>query len=635
MLNYLDTLNTEQKEAAVHDLGPALVLAGPGSGKTRVLTHRIANLIDIDAAKPSQIMAITFTNKAAAELKSRVKALTGDNFPNWIGTFHSLCARILRIDGKNIGIDTNYNIYDTDDSVALIKKIIEEKKIPSARIKPSAVLTTISSAKNELIDFEEYSRYARGFFQENVAKIYPIYEHSLDKANSLDFADLICKTVELMENNESVLEKYNRVFNYVLVDEYQDTNRAQYILTSLLAKFHKNLFVVGDMAQSIYSWRGADYRNINNFKNDYPATKIYNLTKNYRSTKVIIEAAKELIKNNRNNISLDLWTDNIDGDKVQIFEAPTEKEEAKYVANKIKSSAIGFPEIVILYRTNAQSRSLEDEFVRQGIPYRLVGGIRFYGRKEIKDVLSFLRVVNNPQDSVSWSRIINIPPRGIGPKTFSSIEASEFDLFLIKEKTDIDYKKWVENKNSMATLELLEDILEETQYLKYLEAQNEEREKILERIENIKELKSVAKEFPNIFEFLENVALVEADDESGDSADKVTLMTMHAAKGLEFKVVFIVGMEEGLFPHIRSLEDAEQLEEERRLCYVGITRAQEKLYLTYARRRLYFGRTSANMVSRFIAEIPEHLLQNESTMQYESYKIQPQEVEDFFEDVWG
>ncbi|PIR43188.1 ATP-dependent DNA helicase PcrA [candidate division WWE3 bacterium CG10_big_fil_rev_8_21_14_0_10_32_10] len=636
MPEYLNSLNPEQKKAAEHNTGPALVLAGPGSGKTRVLTHRIANLIDTENALPSQIMAITFTNKAASEMKNRVKLLTKQNCPNWIGTFHSLCARILRIDGKYIGIESNFNIYDTDDSTTLIKNIIEEQKISTTKIKPSAVLSTISGAKNELIRPKEYVNFARGYFQENVAKIYPIYQKKLESANSLDFADLIYKTIELFDSEPGVLEKYNRNFKYVLVDEYQDTNRAQYTLASYLAKSHNNLFVVGDMAQSIYSWRGADYRNIINFKKDYPNTKVYNLAQNYRSTKVIVEAAKELIKKNRNNINLELWTENIDGEKITLYEAGTEKEEAKYVCDKIKESGLSYDSIVVLYRTNAQSRNIEDEFVKRGVPYRLIGGIKFYGRKEIKDVISFLKVIYNPKDTIAWQRIINIPPRGIGPKTFSQIEDSGFNLDLIYEKTKIDYKKLINKKDKLTTLEILEKILKKTSYIRYLQSQNEEDEKILERIENIKELKSVAQELPTLDEFLENVALVEADSESegfGNDNQKVTLMTLHAAKGLEYKLVFIVGMEEGLFPHSRSLEDAEQLEEERRLCYVGITRAEQKLHMTYARRRLFFGRTNANMISRFISEIPEHLIEQSLSGNNPAYKMEKENVDDFFESI--
>jgi DNA helicase-2/ATP-dependent DNA helicase PcrA len=628
----LTNLNPQQVNAVKHTNGPALVLAGPGSGKTRVLTHRIAYLIEQGIARPHEIMAITFTNKAAGEMKSRIKDLTNEFSPEWIGTFHSTCAKILRIDGKNIGIPSSFNIYDTDDSVALIKQIEQQMNIDPKKYHPINILGAISSAKQELIDEHEYKGYAQGVFQDIVSRVYVEYQKNLTRAESLDFSDLIFKTVKLFTESSETLHKYNERFKYILVDEYQDTNKAQYDLTKLLSKSHNNIFVVGDMAQAIYSWRGADYRNIINFKRDYPSTKVYNLEQNYRSTKVIIDASKGLISKNETNLDLDLWTDNDKGDLITLYSAYSEKDEADFIADQISKCNRPLNEIGILYRTNAQSRNIEDTFVKLGIPYRIIGGIKFYARKEVKDVISFLKVINNPKDTVAWQRIINIPPKGIGQKTFEKIRDGGFDLETIKAKTGIDYKKLAEDAKKLQTISVLEEILEETNYISYLESQNEENEKIEARKENIKELKSVAQEFENLQDFLENVALVEAESEDDDeTTDKVTLMTLHSAKGLEFDVVFLVGLEEGLFPHSRSVEEKDKLEEERRLCYVGVTRARKKLYLTYATKRLYFGTTSFNTVSRFIAEIPEDLIETQNTSSHN--EVSAKSIDDFFDEM--
>lgn len=623
-------LNSEQIKAARHKTGPAVVLAGPGSGKTRVLTSRIANLIDENIANPSEIMAITFTNKAAKEMKERVQVIAGDKAPSWIGTFHSTCSKILRIDGEIIDIPKTYNIYDTDDSVSLIKKIEDELHIDSKKTHPMDVLASISSAKQELIDEFEYDSYKQGSFQDKVARIYKIYQKRLKRSGALDFSDLISKTVELFNNNK-IKEKYNSRFKFILVDEYQDTNRAQYILTKLLAGKSENIFVVGDMSQAIYSWRGADYRNINNFIKNFPKSTTYNLEQNYRSTQTIIEASKSLIKNNQNNINLGLWTDNSKGEKIVIYPAFSEKDEANYICKVILESGINYNSIAVLYRTNAQSRSIEDAFIKYNIPYKIYGGLKFYARREVKDIVSFLKVIANPKDEVSWARIINIPPKGIGKVTFDKIRKNEFDLEEISNKTKIDFKKLHEISSTTPTAKLIDLILGQTKYIQYLENTNEEKDKIEARIENIQELKTVANELENLTEFLESVSLFEDNEDKNEvGLSKVTLMTVHSAKGLEFDMVVIAGLEEGIFPHSRSINEREKLEEERRLCYVAITRAKTKLVITHATKREFFGRTSFNPVSRFVSEIPEHLVENKFSS---NQNVDTKTIDDFFSEL--
>lgn len=630
MNQILNSLNEEQLAAAKHEKGAALVLAGPGSGKTRVLTHRIANLIDLGVF-PEQIIAITFTNKAAAEMKSRVKEIVGEiNCPSWIGTFHSICSRIMRIDGGYLGIDRNFNIYDTEDSLSLIREIATAKNI-SKKTNLASILNAISSAKNELIEPKEYKSLARGMFQDEVSRVYEEYEKRLLANNSLDFGDLLSKTVKLLQESEEARVKYTTKFQYILVDEYQDTNKAQYTFTKLLGGQSNNIFVVGDMSQAIYSWRGADYRNILNFKSDYPECSVYNLTKNYRSTNNIINAAKEIIKNNRQNINLDLWTENGEGEKINIFEGATEKEESKYISEKIEKSNIEHSEIAVLYRTNAQSRTIEESFIRLGIPYKIIGGLRFYSRKEVRDICSYLKVIYNPKDTVAWNRILNVPPRGIGRKTLEAIAENGYNIEEIVKKTKVDFAKLISLSKTNTTEEIIDQVLETTRYIKYIKAQPEDQEQINSRIENIKELKSVAQEFKNLQEFIENAALLENTGSGKDEdSNQITLMTLHAAKGLEFELVFLIGLEEGIFPHSRSLDNLEGLEEERRLCYVGVTRAKKVLHLTYARRRTLYGRNTSNLTSRFISEIPEYLINSESKA-IDQIKIE--DVEDFFRDI--
>jgi DNA helicase II / ATP-dependent DNA helicase PcrA len=592
----LNDLNADQQKAVSHTDGPVLILAGAGSGKTRVLTYRVAYLVSVKHVNVANILMVTFTNKAAAEMKDRIRKLLGTSHElPFAGTFHALAVRILRRDGKHIGISPNFMIYDEQDALDAIKDIMKTLDLSPKNFNPGAVLHTISEAKNELIGPTEYPQYARGYFQEAVARVYLAYHALLRTNEALDFDDLLSKTVDLFQKNPEILGYYQEKYRYIVVDEYQDTNKAQYLITKLLSGRYHNICVVGDASQSIYRWRGADFRNITNFKHDYPACVEFHLEQNYRSTQKILDAAHGVISKNTSHPILKLWTDKAGGEQITIYEARTEHDEASFLIQTILQGGRPFKDFAVLYRTNAQSRVLEEAFLHAGIPYVLVGGTRFYERKEIKDVLGYLRMIANPKDTVSHKRIEKL---GKG-------RLAKFLAFAEKIRTD-------ETLISLSTLELLDQILDVTQYLELYDPNVEEE---AYRLENIKELRSVATEFPVLVEFLETVALVEREYEPKTmktreaNRDAATLMTLHAAKGLEFPVVFIIGMEEGLFPHSRSLMDREELEEERRLCYVGLTRAKEKLYLTYANRRLFFGTRTQNMVSRFVADIPQHVLE--------------------------
>lgn len=585
-MNLLQDLNPEQQAAVKAVNGPILILAGAGSGKTRVLTCKVAYLVGTKKVDPSEILLVTFTNKAANEMKERVKKLLGEGKSEpMAGTFHSLCAKILRLDGKEIGIPPRFVIYDETDSRDLIKTIMKKMNISTKSFNPNAIAATISQAKNQLINSLEYPPYARGFFQETASQIYLAYQKELKENEALDFDDLIMETVRLFRISQDTLDKYQNKWKYILVDEYQDTNHAQFELTRQLAGRHRNICVVGDFSQSIYSWRGADYRNLLHFKAEFPETVTFNLERNYRSTQKILDAAFGVISKNKSHPILKLWTNRDGGERILLYEARNEQDEANFVLSQIgqisQISQMTYSDYAVLYRTNAQSRVLEEAFLHAGIAYILVGGTRFYERKEVKDVLSYLRLLHNPKDTVSYKRV-----EKLGKTRLQNFFNFKF------------------GKN--ITLKLLDKVLEVTKYLELFDQENEED---LARLENIKELRSVAQEFPTLSEFLENVALVEKESRKTTTGGAVTLMTLHAAKGLEFPVVFMVGMEEGLFPHSRSLMDNSEMEEERRLCYVGITRAKEKLFLTYARRRLFFGAHSSNMISRFVADIPEHLLE--------------------------
>lgn len=601
--------------------GPALVVAGPGSGKTKVLTHRVANLINFKDVPEANILCVTFTNKAAGEINERVSSIMNSQAKKlpWSGTFHSICSKILRKHGGHIGIPASYVIYDSADQASLIKQIIKDFGINSKQFNPKAILSTISSAKSELIDPDAYLNYAQGYFQRTVAKVYPEYQKRLRKNAALDFDDLLVETVRLFNTNPKVLDRFQNNFQYILVDEYQDTNKAQYALTKLLAQKHQNIFVVGDMSQAIYSFRGADYRNILNFQSDYKNTQVYNLEQNYRSTQNILDSAKNIIKNNTTHIPLDLWTENGEGEKLVLYTSQNEKGEAQFVVEEIVNlinKGHEYKDIAVLYRTNAQSRNIEEHLIKNNIPYKIVGGLRFYSRKEIKDVVGFLTIAYNPKDTVAWERVINVPPRGIGKKAQELLAESGWDLDFIEEKAKLPVKKWIQQTELLTTSELMDQVLEDTGYLKWLDDGSEEN---LIRIENIKELKSVATQFTDLAEFLENVALIESSDTPNlNEQNTVTLMTVHASKGLEFPNVFIIGMEEGLFPHSQSHMDLSELEEERRLCYVAITRGMEKVVLTNAQSRLYFGNIQSNIPSRFLSEIPENLI---STLgEYEQHR---------------
>lgn len=629
-------LNPSQIDAVKHSTGPALVVAGPGSGKTRVLTHRIAYLVQEVGVPQSNILCVTFTNKAANEIKTRVSQLlvgglnitrggtshdiqssdsidaTTASTPitlSWSGTFHSICARILRKHGYLIGIPHDYVIYDTDDQQSIIKSIMKDFGVNPKQTNPNAVGATISSAKSELVSAGDYENYAHGFFQRTVAKIYPEYQKRLRDNNALDFDDLLVETINLYNTNPSIAQFYQQKFQYILIDEYQDTNKAQYELTKLWAQGHRNLFVVGDMSQAIYSFRGADFRNILNFQKDYPDAKIFNLEQNYRSTQTILDAATNLIKNNSTHIPLELWTQNGAGDKITQFTGGSDLEEGLFVIAKISEELLNGKEpldIAVLYRTNAQSRNIEEHLIKANIPYKIVGGLRFYARKEIKDIIAYLRIIHNPKDSVSWERIINVPTRGIGQKSMEALRQNSWNLAEIENKTKLPIALWQELKETLSTVELLDQVLRDTSYMAWLEKNSKEEEF---RAENIKELRSVATQFVNLSDFLENVALIESSDTpANEQRNAVTLMTVHASKGLEFPLVFIIGMEEGLFPHSRAMFEDSELEEERRLCYVAVTRAKERLILTNARMRMYFGNIQSNMPSRFLAEIPQELI---------------------------
>lgn len=620
--NLLSDLNPQQKEAVTYDEGTLLVLAGAGSGKTRVLTHRVAWFIDQGGINPENILLLTFTNKAAGEMKERVLRLTKQS-PSFAGTFHSFCVRILRREARFIDIPTNFLIYDDDDSKEAIKQVLEELNLSTDKYNPNAISSQISEAKNQMLTPNQYAEFIQGEWQEKIFKIWIEYEKLLKKIGALDFDDLLLKTVQFFESQNSTLQKWQNLLTHVFVDEWQDTNKVQYKLTKQIVGENKNLTAVGDAAQSIYSWRGADYRNINYLMKDYPDIKVINLEQNYRSTQVILDAANSVIKRNTQHPVLKLWTNKNGGQKIRIYRARSELDEASFVINQLDqliTQGFEFNDIAVLYRTNAQSRVLEEALLHAGIPYALVGGVRFYSRKEIKDVLSYLRLLVNPKDTVSRKRI-----EKLGKRQFTKFQ---------------DFAKELNpNFEKPITLDLMDAVLQKTDYLSKYKIESEEN---LARLENIKELRSVATEFPNIHEFLENVALVEAEqDDKGkiksqisnlkSQHNSVTLMTLHAAKGLEFPIVFIVGMEEGLFPHSRSLFDMNELEEERRLAYVGITRAKDILYLTYATRRLFFGQRTSNPPSRFIIDIPENLLEGVEGSYFESPL--PRDSKDDFEDI--
>ena len=638
MNSLLTGLNKEQQQAVQHTEGPLLILAGAGSGKTKVLTVRIAHLL-AQGVNPYEILAITFTNKAAKEMKSRVEGLVGDVANRiWLSTFHSFCAKFLRFELDNfLGYNSNFTIYDTSDSQAVIKAALKALNLDDKYYPVGAMIGAISDAKNKLLFASDFRKQARDFYQEKVADVYEYYERELRKNNALDFDDLLLVAVKLLQSNEAVLDKYSKRFRYVMIDEYQDTNHAQYLLAKLLASHWKNIAVVGDADQSIYAWRGADIQNILDFEKDYPNCTSIKLEQNYRSTKIILDAANAVIENNEGRPKKNLWTDKTEGTKIQHFTAQSEHEEAAFIGDTIakKHDIHGVPygDMAILYRTNAQSRVLEEALIKRALPYTMVGGTKFYDRKEIKDVLAYLRVLYNPFDDLSLLRIINVPKRSIGATTVAKLQdyarANGTSLFMtltqlhlvdtIKGKTKEKLEEFgiliftlVAEMEDKTVLDILESILDRTGYLAQLEESTDPQDQA--RAENIGELLSVAKDFQDtnptgtVEDFLEQVALVNDVDSFEQEESKVTLMTLHAAKGLEFPIVFLGGLEEGLFPHSRTLMNPEEIEEERRLAYVGITRAEKELYISNATTRTVFGRTSSYLPSRFIDEIPEELV---------------------------
>lgn len=658
MQNLLEELNNKQKEAVENTEGPVLVIAGAGSGKTKVLTHKIAFLIQEKQVKPWNILAITFTNKAANEMKQRVENLLSDSSNDiWMGTFHSICVRILRRYIDRIGFDSSFIIFDTSDQRTLVKDCLKELKVDDKLFTDRAVLSEISNAKNEMLEPKAYSvKYANDFRKETIGKVYELYQKRLRGNNAIDFDDIINYTIKILTENQDVLEYYTEKFKYVLVDEYQDTNKAQFMLISILASKYGNITVVGDNDQGIYSFRGADISNILNFERDFPGTKIIKLEQNYRCTGNILKAANAVIKHNETKYDKKLWTENNEGNIPCIYSGDDEYDEASYIINQIRflntEEYFKFSDFAVLYRMNSQSRAIEDILRREDIPYKIIGGLKFYERKEIKDIIAYLRLIFNPSDNMSLKRIINEPKRGIGKTSLDNIAKiseetgnSMYDIIKNAEKYGLNRvylnsREFIEaieelrsKKDNMLISDLIKETLKKTGYTKALELENTVEAET--RIQNLDEFLTVAIEFEEesadntLAEFLEGITLSSDVDNLEDEEESVTLMTLHSAKGLEFPVVFLVGMEEGIFPGYKSIGEPKELEEERRLFYVGITRAKQYLYLTCAKRRTIFGSTSYNSISRFVKEIPSELLdgyeeivnsKNEDTFNDSSYK---------------
>mgnify|MGYP004501757141 FL=1 len=622
----LDYLNDRQKEAVLYGDGPLLILAGAGSGKTSVLTKRVAYLIKERNISPSNIVAITFTNKAAKEMKERIiKEVGKKGYDIQISTFHSFGLRIIKENYERLGYEKNFTIIDSDDSLTVVKKILKEMGIDYARFNPKFIKNQISSCKNEMVTPEKYKNLVNDELSDITYKVYKKYQDTLLRNNSLDFDDLLIKPIELFNKYKEVLENYQELFKYVFIDEYQDTNEAQYILSKMISAKYKNICVVGDDAQSIYSWRGANFKNILNFEKDYQNAKVILLEQNYRSTKTILNAANSVIKNNINKKDKNLWTNNSLGEKIKYVRTNDEKDEASYVTREIRSlvnNGVSLDDIAVLYRTNAQSRTIEEGFLNSNIPYKIVGAFAFYSRKEIKDLLAYLKLIYNTKDDVSLMRIINYPKRKIGAKTIENLSmdavlngTSMFDV--ISSGKELEFKKLIlemkEKSEVLSLTETIDMVLDMSGIKSELESEHTLEADI--RLENLNEFKSITKTFEeesgiaSLEDFLNEVSLVsDVNDQKNDNSPKVTLMTIHAVKGLEYKYVFVIGMEENIFPHVNSCEEEGDIEEERRLCYVAITRAKEKLYLVNALRRMLYGKASVNMPSRFINEIDKDLI---------------------------
>ena len=647
-MDILEGLNRAQREAVEAIEGPLLILAGPGSGKTRVITHRVAYLVKVCGVSPHRIMAVTFTNKAAREMKERLYHLLGKTVDSLtLGTFHAICARILRVDGEPVGLDRNLVIYDDDDQVGLVKRAMQEVGVDPKSFAPRSVLSSISGAKSQIMGVEEHAHHISTYFDEVVHRVYQRYQGLLQDNNGVDFDDLLLKTVQLLRDHSEVREKYASRYVHLLVDEFQDTNLAQYALVKQLASRHRNICVVGDPDQSIYSWRYADIRNILNFEKDYQDAKIVLLEQNYRSTQTILEGAHSVISANQQRKEKSLWTENGEGTPITMAEAYSEQEEAQIVSKElerlVREGHHQLGDCAVMYRTNAQSRAIEEAFLRYGISYKLVGGTRFYGRREVKDIIAYLRLIHNPFDSVSLMRVINVPGRGIGQRTTDELLRWSQELGVPpyaalqlvaggkgeegENQPSHDHpfsprlayaltnfltllNNLVDQGQELDVVKLIDLVAERTGYRSYLLEGSENGE---ERWENVMELRSVASEYRHmppeegLASLLEGVALVSDVDDLEEKPDSVVLITLHQAKGLEFPVVFIVGMEEGILPHIRSFDDPAQMEEERRLCYVGMTRAKERLYLVRAFRRMLMGSSTVNPPSRFLEDIPSHL----------------------------
>lgn len=623
----LDNLNKEQKEAVLYNDGPLLILAGAGSGKTKVLTTKVAYLIEEKNISPYEILAITFTNKAAKEMKDRLNLLIGDISRNiQVSTFHSFGLRLLRDNCNVLGYDRNFVIMDSDDSLTVVKKILKDMDYDPKVYNPRAIRNKISSCKNEMIMPRDYEKYAVSEYEKVVLKVYEKYEEKLRRNNSVDFDDLLILPIRLFNENKDILEKYQDRFKYVLIDEYQDTNEAQYILTKLISSKYRNITCVGDDSQSIYSFRGANYKNILNFEKDYKDAKTILLEQNYRSTKTILNAANDVIRNNKARKDKNLWTANEEGEKIKYYRAYNERDEAQYTIRKIKELVarnVSYQDIAILYRTNAQSRTLEEEMLKENMPYRVVGSFYFYSRKEIKDLIAYLRLIHNPKDNVSLLRIINTPKRGIGLKTIENLtkKADELNKSIyevIDSSKELAFKEIIEKlrilKEDLTLTELIDKVLDASGMRAELES-----EKTLEsevRLENLEEFKSITKSFEereglvSLEDFLLEISLISDVEEYKDDDNRVSLMTVHSVKGLEFDYVFIVGLEEGIFPHLNSLMETSELEEERRLCYVAITRAKKELFLINTKRRTLFGRDQINPPSRFISEVNSNLIES-------------------------
>ncbi len=622
----LDYLNDRQKEAVLASDGPLLILAGAGSGKTSVLTTKVAYLIEEKGIDTKNIVAITFTNKAAKEMKERIIKLVGPKgYDIQISTFHSFGLRIIKENYIKLGYEKNFTIIDSDDSLTVIKKILKDMNIDTTRCNPKFIKNQISSAKNEMVSPERYKALVNDEISDITYKVYKKYQETLLRNNSLDFDDLLIKPIELFSKHQDVCEQYQELFKYIFIDEYQDTNEAQYLLSKMISAKYKNICVVGDDSQSIYSWRGANFRNILNFEKDYKDAKVILLEQNYRSTKTILNAANSVIKNNVQKKDKNLWTENETGEKIKYVRAIDEKDEASFVTKEIKNlkeQGASLDDIAVLYRTNAQSRTIEEGFLNSNIPYRIVGAFAFYSRKEIKDLLAYLKLIYNTKDDVSLMRVINYPKRKIGAKTIDNLSmdavlnnSSMFDV--IQNGKELEFKNLIlqmkEESESLSLTETIDMVLEKSGIKNELEQEHTLEADI--RLENLEEFKSITKTFEeesgiaSLEDFLNEVSLVsDVNDQKNDDAPKVTLMTTHAVKGLEFKYVFVIGMEENIFPHVNCIEEQGGLEEERRLCYVAITRAKKKLYLINALKRTLFGRTSVNMPSRFIAEIDKDLI---------------------------